>query len=156
MVVTRDRRDDALPEDLISAYVDGELAPAERGAVERRIGGSPSWADIHREVRETRAVVRGLPVPEPPAGFLERLLDLPVAEPVSTPRSARRRVLGPWRWAAGGAAAAAVAVAFVVPSPHRVTPSVPSQVESHATRASLSQDPIMQLAPVAQPVRFGR
>ena len=147
-----DGRDGALPEDFISAYVDGELAEKDRARVEQALGVSSEWSTILREVRETRAVVRGLPMPEPPAGFLERLL----AEPVLAPPTAGRRSLGPWRWAAGGAAAAAVAVAFLVPSPHRVSPSVPSQVDSHATRASLTQDPIMQLAPVAQPVRFGR
>ncbi|HEX4776093.1 MAG TPA: zf-HC2 domain-containing protein [Acidimicrobiia bacterium] len=153
--MTADGRDGALPEDVISAYVDGELTAAERVAFEQRLGVSPSWADILREVRETRAIVRALPVPEPPPGFLERLLDAAAVASVPATRTTRR-ALGPWRWAAGGAAAAAVAVAFLVPSPHRVTPSVPSQVDSHATRASLTQDPIMQLAPVAQPLRFGR
>lgn len=144
-------RDDRFPEDLVSAYLDGELAPTQRAEVEQRVRLSASWAAILREVGETRAAVRALPVPVPPDGFLARLVDEPVPAGPATPR----RGLGPWRWAAGGAAAAAVAVAFLVPSPHRVTPSVPTQVDSHTTRASLTQDPIMQLAPVAQPVRLG-
>ncbi|HZP28289.1 MAG TPA: zf-HC2 domain-containing protein, partial [Acidimicrobiia bacterium] len=66
--MTTSGRDPGLPEDLISAYLDGELAPAERAAVEERVAASSSWATILREVRETRAAVRGLPAPEPPAG----------------------------------------------------------------------------------------
>ncbi len=145
-------RDRGLPEDVLSAYLDGELSAHERAAVERELAASPSWSAILREVREVRAAVRGLPVPEPPEDVFERVLREPVGVASG---STRRRVLGPWRWAAGGAAAAAVVVAFAVPSPHRVTPSVPNQVDSHVTRASLTQDPIMELAPVGQPVRFG-
>jgi anti-sigma factor RsiW len=132
-----------LPEDLISGYVDGELTAEQRAVVDRQIAVSEAWAAILDEITLVRARVRALPVPEAPVGFWDAILE----RPAPAARS-RRRFGGPLGWVAGSAAAAVVVVAFLVPSPHQESPSVASLVDSHATRASLSQDPITQLAPI--------
>lgn len=143
---------DSLPEDLLSAYLDGELTAPQRAAVEARIATSTSWSRSRREIGDVRDAVRALPVPLAPPGFWEAVLV--EVDPVTPLR--RRRVPRPLGWVAGSAAAAVVAVAFVVPSPHTTTPSVATMVDSHASRSSLNQDPITQLAPVAQPVKLSR
>jgi hypothetical protein len=52
-------------------------------------------------------------------------------------------------------AAVAAAVALVLPREPEVAPSLPSLADSHAARASITGDPLTQLAPIAVPVRFG-
>jgi anti-sigma factor RsiW len=137
---------DRLPEDLISGYLDGELTVEQRTAVEQQLARSTVWAAVLVELTDVRARVRALPVPEAPIGFWDAVLE--GRDPVSR---ARRRLGGPLGWVAGGAAAAVVAVAFIVPSPHHASPSVATLVDSHAARSSLSQDPITQLAPIGFP-----
>ncbi len=134
----------SLPEDLLSGYLDGELSPVQRAAVEQELARSAAWVAVLAEITDVRARVRALPLPEPPSGFWEAVLD----EGARRSRVTRHRVGGPLGWIAGGAAAAVVAVAFLVPSPHHASPSVATLVDSHATRSSLSQDPITQLAPI--------
>ena len=133
----------ALPEDLISGYVDGELTPEQRAAVDQELATSPGWAAILAEISDVRSRVRALPVPEAPSAFWDVILE--GGHPVGR---TRRRFGGPLGWVAGSAAAAVVVVAFLVPSPHHASPSVATLVDSHATRSSLSQDPITQLAPI--------
>ena len=132
-----------LSEDMISAYVDGELSAEQRAAVEQELATSVAWSAVLVEITDVRARVRALPVPVAPAGFWDALL-----EGRDAIHPGRRRLGGPLGWAAGGVAAAVVAVAFLVPAPHRASPSVATLVDSHATRSSLSQDPITQLAPI--------
>ncbi len=133
----------ALPEDLISGYVDGELTAEQRVAVEQELARSAVWVGVLAEITEIRARVRALPTPEAPPGFWDAVLEgrAPVLR-------ARSRFPGPLGWVAGAAAAAVVAVAFIVPSPHHASPSVATFVDSHAARAALSQDPVTQLAPI--------
>lgn len=161
--------DDELSEDLLSAYADGELDPATRAAVEQRLAGSEEtseetsaeWRAVLREVEETRALLRGLPVRDAPpdfwAGAREAVAAAPdEAEvvPIQRARDRRHRV---WRVAAGVAAAAAVVVAvIVVPTRGQARPPVATMLGAHAARASLADEPISQLAPVATPVRLGR
>jgi hypothetical protein len=57
-------------------------------------------------------------------------------------------------WALAAAAVAA-AIALVLPQEPEVAPSLPSLADSHAARASITGDPLTQLAPIAVPVRFG-
>jgi anti-sigma factor RsiW len=134
---------DRLPEDLLSGYLDRELSSEQRVAVERELASSPVWVAVLVEITEVRSQVRALPVPEAPLGFWDVVLS--GRDPV---RTARRRLGGPLGWVAGSAAAAVVAVAFLVPSPRHASPSVATFVDSHATRSSLSQDPVTQLAPI--------
>ena len=101
-----------LPEDLLSGYVDGELTMEQRIAVEQEMARSEGWVAVLAEITEVRSRVRALPVPEAPQGFWEGALERPV--PLFR---ARRPFPGPLGWAAGAAAAAVVAGAFLVPSP---------------------------------------
>jgi len=62
---------DGTDEQLIMAFVDGELAPADRRAVERRLESEPGLAGLERVYRESCRLVRvafaaeaGRPVPE--------------------------------------------------------------------------------------------
>ena len=49
----------------------------------------------------------------------------------------------------------AAIVAFLLPRDPEVAPSLPSLADSHAATASVTGDPLTQLAPIAVPVRFG-
>jgi len=152
-----------LSEDLLSAYVDGELDAAARAAVEARLARSASWRAVLDEVHAARDAVRSLPVVDLPAATWDQLLarvarDEPVVAappppPVyAWPRTWRDRVRDrPFRWAAGlaGAAAAAVIVAaLVLPGPHRVTPKVGAFSTEQQARASITGDPVSSLAGV--------
>jgi anti-sigma factor RsiW len=138
---------ESLPEDILSAYVDGECTDEERAAVDRRLASDAAWRAILEEVRDARAVVRALPPREPPAGFVERLLEAP--DEVVTPARRPRRV----RIFAGVTAVAAVVAGFALASPSRdgddVTPPVATLADSHGATSSLQQDPISGLAPIA-------
>ena len=46
-------------------------------------------------------------------------------------------------------------VALLLPRDPEVAPSLPSLADSHAARASITGDPLSQLAPIAVPVSFG-
>jgi anti-sigma factor RsiW len=134
------------PDDRLSAYLDGELDPDERGAIESYVAASQEWRVELDEVSWARDTLRRLPVHEAPPGFWEAAL----APELAQARARRRRVP---RIAGLGAAAAAVAAvvtaALVVPSPDRVTPKVPAVADAHAVRASVTDDPVSQLAPVS-------
>jgi anti-sigma factor RsiW len=134
------------PDDRLSAYLDGELDPDERGAVESYVAGSQEWRVELDEVTWARDTLRGLPVHEAPPGFWEAALSPEFAQA----RARRRRVP---RIAGLGAAAAAVAAvvtaALVVPSTDQVTPKVPAVADAHAVRASVTDDPVSQLAAVS-------
>jgi anti-sigma factor RsiW len=172
-----------LPEDALSAYLDGELDHEARAAVEARLAGSAEWRGILDEVRAARDLVRALPVVEPPEDFLARLLaeadpftldpalaTAPPPPPPTTPavspagvvdlddararRSSRR---GRWVAALGGAAAAAVVAAVLItPTPDRVKPAVASLTNAHAVRTSAGDDSVSSLASVGKVTGFRR
>jgi anti-sigma factor RsiW len=136
------------PDDRLSAYLDDELDAAERQAVESYVAASPEWRAELDEVAWVRDTLRSLPVHEAPPGFWEGAL----APEMAQARARRRR--GVPRIAGLGAAAAAVAAvvttaALLVPSPDRVTPKVPALADTHAVRASVTDDPVSQLATVS-------
>lgn len=142
-------------EDLLSAYLDGELDADDRALVESRLETSAEWRQVLVELRETRELVRGLPMREVPPGLFDELPAPEVPAPVSVDAKRRRRtrIAG---WVAGAAAAAAIAAVILVPSQTRVKPAVATFVNSHAARSSVSEEPVSELAPVAAPVRLGR
>jgi anti-sigma factor RsiW len=133
-------RDPFLPEDLLSAYVDAECTAAERAAIETRLATDADWARILDEVVTARDAVRGLPLREPPAGFIDSLIS-------RAARSNRRH-----RVIAGCAAAAAIVMGFALASPtthhSRVRPPIASLSDSHAATQSLQSDPVSGLAPI--------
>jgi len=149
-----------LSQDLLSAYVDGELDTDTRAAVEARLGRSPAWRAVLAEIEAAKAAVRDLPAVDLPAAAWEQLLarvagDEPVPVPppppvVAWPRTWLDRFRErPVRWAgamAGAAAAAVVVAALVLPGPHEVTPRVGAFNTEQQTRASLAGDPVSSLA----------
>jgi anti-sigma factor RsiW len=162
------RPSDELPEDALSAYLDGELDPAARAAVEARLETSPEWRAVLADVRSARQAVRGLPLAEPPAGFWDRVYEA-VREPdavaadettvadLESARTRRANTRSRWVAALGGAAAAAVVAAVLIaPSPTRVKPALASLSNAHAVRSSASQDSVSTLAPVGVVAGFGR
>jgi anti-sigma factor RsiW len=148
------------PEELLSAYLDGEVTTEERAQVEARLADSAEWRAVLEEVRETRALLQGLPTRDAPDGFWDAMLasDDPAPDrtapvvPIESARSRRGRQIV--AWCAGAAAAAAVVAVLVVPSRSQVKPSVATFVNQHAVRSSVTEEPVSQLAPVTKPVRL--
>lgn len=128
------------PDDVLSAYLDDELAPAARGEVEAHLARCAECRAELDDVAAARRAIRILPV----HGAPRPLFQMPA-------RAAGRR--GRAAWAV--AAAVAAVVAMFLPREPGVAPSLPSLADSHAARASVTGDPLIQLAPIAVPVRFG-
>jgi len=139
------------PDDRLSAYLDGELDTAEREAVDGYLAASPEWREERDEIAYAREALRGLPTHEAPSGFWEGIL---------SPELTRARAKRTSRWpriaaAATGVAVAAVVIAsLVIPSPDRVTPSVPALNDSHAVRSSVSDEPVSHLATLSMVTPF--
>jgi anti-sigma factor RsiW len=164
--VTGDRDRD-LPEDVLSAYLDGELGDSERGRVEEQLAVDAAWRQILADVTHARTAVRALPVRDAPARVWLRVLTN-VAEIAEHETGAAQspadvvalraptRSRSP-RWGAIGAAAAAVVVGVALATPqhhHTISPNLPSLSDSHAATASMQSDPLSNLAPAAVPVAF--
>jgi anti-sigma factor RsiW len=142
------------PEELLSAYLDGEATPDERALVERRLAESPEWREVLDEVRATRQLLLALPVQEAPDGYWDSVLQPDIAPPVQLETARRRRGKQVIGWLAGAAAAAAIAAVVLVPDQSRVKPAVATLVSRHAVRSSVTEEPVSQLAPVARPVKL--
>ena len=90
---------------LLSSYIDGQVTPAERKAVEEHLGTCDGCTDELAELRRTASLMSGLPVLEPASSFA--LSSHPGSVPGGRPSFAL--------WAPGIAAAAcAVFLAVVV------------------------------------------
>ncbi len=88
---------DRLTDDRLSAWLDGELAPAERAELDDELARSAHLRAEIEAISAMRGLVRSLPPVEPPFGFFERVLR--TAPPASTRRPptrspARRRLVG--------------------------------------------------------------
>ncbi len=154
-------------EDLLSAYVDGEVTDEERALVEAHLAESSSTRALLAEIEAARDAVRALPMRDAPPEFWARILDgtgldaddviADAPAPVVALESRRESRLPRWVAVAGGAAAAAVSAAVVlVPGPKQVDPPVASFTEAHAVRNSLDADAVSSLAPVALQAGFHR
>jgi anti-sigma factor RsiW len=55
------------------AYLDDELEPAERAALDAQMAASPELAAEFEDYRRTVELLRALPLPEPPERFAERV-----------------------------------------------------------------------------------
>ena len=158
---------DQWSEDLLSAYVDGEVTDEQRALVEARLAESSSTRALLAEIEAARDAVRALPMRDAPPEFWARILDgtgldadaviADAPAPVVSLESRRASRLPRWVAVAGGAAAAAVIAAVVlVPGPRQVDPPVASFTEAHAVRNSLDADAVSSLAPVALAAGFHR
>jgi Putative zinc-finger len=120
------------PGELLSAYLDGELSPAERDQVDTHLASCPACrADLDEE-RDVRAAVRGLPPVDPPFGFYERILR---DGPTDTAQPKKRRI----RFGMANLAATAAAwvlvlgVANLSSGSGSVNPSPNDYVAAHAS-----------------------
>ena len=137
---------DALPGhlgDVLSAFLDGELAAPARAAAEAHLEGCARCAHELALVAEARSLVRGLPPVEPPASFYPALL------------GGRRRRRAMVAVAAAGMAGLAI-MTVRPPADRQVTPPVNQLVVDHAATASVTGDPVSELVPVGVPVSFRR
>ncbi|GIU85532.1 MAG: hypothetical protein KatS3mg009_0047 [Acidimicrobiia bacterium] len=155
-----------LPDDLLSAYLDGECTPAERAAVEARLAADARWREELEAVRSARDALRRLPFREPPAGFLA---DLTRGTPgAAAPRPRRAARVAPSRPPAARTALAAVAavaatiVAVVAAAPDgpgpegEVRPAIAHLSRTHAATAGLEVEPAHLVAPAAVPAELPR
>ncbi|MDQ1396622.1 MAG: hypothetical protein QOG64_1881 [Acidimicrobiaceae bacterium] len=138
--------------DLISALLDGELDPVEQAAARDHLQGCAACQTELQATSRAKAMVRALPMLDPPFGVIEPIL-VP-ARPGSRRAAGGRPRRAPVVLAAGAAAAAAVVLLSIVPG-HQpaVKPPVATFVDAHAA-ASTGGDPISGLAPVAVPASF--
>src|SRR5262245_36358547 len=149
-------RPDALQEDALSAYLDGELDATARAEVEARLAESAEWRGILDELRETRGALRALPPVDASPVFWRRVLGNEEVVDLAAARRAKQR-RAPWKLAVAGAAAAVVIIVGVAAIPQRdkVKPAVASFTDAHATRSSIDEDVVSNLASVGIP-GFGR
>jgi len=68
-------RPDQWSEDLLSAYVDGEVTDEQRALVEARLAESSSTRALLAEIEAARDAVRALPMRDAPPEFWARILD---------------------------------------------------------------------------------
>lgn len=127
------------PEVLISAYLDGELAPGEREALMAHLGECVRCTLEMRELQDIRASVRGLPVLELPPGLV------PEADVELVPAHRNR---GVWVGAAAAVVAVIIAVATIL-GPTAPTISVDDLNSRLGARVSL--DPAFGPAKVIIP-----
>ncbi len=157
-----------LSEDLLSAYLDGELDAPTRAAVETRLAESAAWRAVLAEVDAARDALRALPPMDLTADqwstiFAAVAADAPAPSPTGAPSrvSMLRRGLHARsvRWIGTGAAvaaAAAIAAAIVLPGQQNVTPKVATFNTQQSARASVMGDPVSTLAGVGLMHGLGR
>lgn len=105
------------PDELLSAFLDGELSPAERAQVERHLATSEADRQLLSELRALRGELAALPSAAISPDFADRVVQAAVAEAakhnpasaaVSLPPPAATRSR---RWIIGAAVASAAALA---------------------------------------------
>lgn len=162
--MTGDERADSMPaDDRWSAWLDGELTPDVRAALDAQRRSDPECRRALDDLRETRTLVRGLGFAEPPPGFLESLVSPNAPENSDTPSgvvldldAARRRHRRRSSGIGAVAAAAALIVAIVIPGVTRAHPALATDIRVHQAGVSSSGDPISGLAPLGTPMKLGR
>jgi hypothetical protein len=115
--------------ELFDAYLDDELTPDERAAVEELLRRSAAARAEVEGIQRVRDLVRGLPAVEPPFGFFERM-ELPRKRGPRSRAGVAASLVG---------AAAAVMMIIVGLTPGRVAPPIDDFVERH--HAMLVSDP---------------
>ncbi len=152
-----------MTEEMLSAYLDGELSEPEIDRVEGAVRNDPGWAATLADISAVRSMLRELPVREAPPGVWDTIVEGvsresvsedSVSEDSSAPVSLFRSRTA--RWVAAGAAVAAALALFVVPgtdTPDPANPPLEELADSAAARRSMSSDPVSELVPVG--VRAG-
>jgi hypothetical protein len=111
------------PDELLSAFLDGELSPAERAQVERHLATSEADRQLLSELQALRGEVASLPPAAISPDFTDRVVQAaveeaakynPTAAAVSLPASAATRSSRRWVIAAAVASAAALAASILL------------------------------------------
>jgi hypothetical protein len=105
-------------DELLSAYLDGEVSPEERAAVERRLEQSPQLRETLDELSEVGDLIRKLPRARPPIDLPERVVAAISPKPLASAAQPRKshRLFGAWpMMAAGTVLAAGVAIVVLLP-----------------------------------------
>ena len=133
-------------DELISAYLDGEVTSQERAQVEQRLRTDPQWQQTLEELRTLRETLQALPRQKLDARFRQRVLQKvheqpapeaaltaspPVAPaPPKGPASSTRKVLRGLMWATSAAAAVALLIVYTAPLQRDAARSVASNPSS--------------------------
>ena len=135
--------------DMLSAYFDGELSPAEASRVERLLADEPAWASAFSELQSLDAVLDAVECPAAPRELASRIVAAAKAQPRQE-RPAWVRVL---RLAGPMAAAASVVLAVVLVGPWRTGsdnqvggPAVVTNGQTDAANHPLALAEVDQLA----------
>jgi anti-sigma factor RsiW len=138
-------------EQLLSAYVDGELTQAEARAVEEHLLDCGACRRAYEDLRATKALLGALPVAEPPAGWWSSLRAPLVPSRSRAGRGGRWLPLRGWRpaWALGAlllilALAAAPLVKGTMDRLHATEIGVDLYVREHALQ--MSAEPLVDRA----------
>ena len=115
------------PGDLLSAFLDAELADGDRSDVQAHLEGCAPCRSELEAVREGRRLLQDLPALSPPSGALE----LPAEVVPLRPGRTRRMV------AAAAVSALIVGVGFGVAADRAVPLPLDEVVEQHVARASV-------------------
>jgi anti-sigma factor RsiW len=156
-----------LSEDLLSAFVDGELDDAMRAAVDARLAESDEWRAVLDDVTAARDAIRSLPLRDAPPEFWQRILASDDPAPaqgggaavadLDAARTKRRSTTVRFAAFAASAAAAIVILAVaLVPGHERVKPAVATFTNAHAVRSSVGNDAVSNVAGEAVPGGIGR
>jgi len=139
-------------EELLSAYLDGVLDPAETEAVRAHLATCRSCAADLEQLQLVREVVRTLPFVEPPFGFYERTLRLGPRPSSTTSRRFGFAVI------AGIAAMVAVVVILVVVSwrADEVRPAASSLAAALASIDGVPESRGVAMPPDGLPSSLGR
>src|SRR5262245_6086191 len=135
------------PDELLSAFLDGELSPAERTQVERHLATSEADRQLLSELQALRGEVAALPPAAISPDFADRVVQAAVAEAAKHNPAAANVSLPPLaanrsrRWLIGAAVASAAALAasilLVISSGRRnITPSPDEIVKTDAGKAT--------------------
>ncbi|MBF2079795.1 MAG: DUF4880 domain-containing protein [Synechococcales cyanobacterium T60_A2020_003] len=125
--------------ELLSAYLDGEVTPAERQQVERWLANDPALQRVYAQMQQMHHAVQTLPMPEGEMTSADVMADRVFAR---VQRRRTKRVLV-WGGAAAAAAIAGVATAlfggFNAPTPQLATNST----EQPTSEVAVSDDALM-------------
>ena len=138
------------PGEWLSAYLDGELGPADAAAVQAHLAECDDCTEEAARIGQVRTAIRTAAPPALPRGWEDGLVESVQAVDRRTVVALRRRVAAT---AAAVAALVAAAVFSFVPNDPTTSPSVARMVVSHAT-SSGAGDP-SRLAPAAVTASFG-
>jgi negative regulator of sigma E activity len=145
-------------DELLSAYLDGEVTPEERAAVEQRLEQSPALRETLEELSEVGDLVRSLPRARPPADLPERVVTAISTKPLAARTAVMASQHGLWGrirgWhlaTAGTIVAAGIAVAVLwLPEQAALERPVATNDSVSATRPVSLTDASDFVAPYAE------